>query len=309
MPTRELGGQGVKRKSARRLGQILESYTMVAPAYIIFLVFVFVPVVWAFYLSFFDYSIMSLRTPRFTGLDNFRRIISDPVFWISLKNTVRYSLGTVPFRMILGLILALILDQTRLVGRKLFRTIYFLPVVTSMVAAAIVWSLVFSASNNGLANQLLAMFGIAPKGWLADSRLAMFSVCVLSVWKDLGYVMTIFTAGLQGVPLELYEACAIDGATAWQRIKFVTIPLLRPTTFFILVTEVIGSFQVFTQTYVMTQGGPGYATTTLINLLHTKGFVQYDMGYASALAVAMFVALFILSWVLRRVFRAEDIVY
>lgn len=282
---------------------------MIAPAYIILIAFIFIPVVWAFYLSFFDYSIMSLKAPSFAGLGNFKRVLSDPVFWISLKNTVVYSLGTVPFRMILGLILALILDQTRLVGRKLFRTIYFLPVVTSMVAAAIVWSLVFSASNNGLANQFLALFGVAPKGWLADSHLAMFSVCVLSVWKDLGYVMTIFTAGLQGVPLELYEACAIDGATAWQRIKFITIPLLKPTTFFILITEVIGSFQVFTQTYIMTGGGPGYATTTLVNLLHTKGFMQYDMGYASALAVAMFLGLFLLSWVLRKVFHAEDIVY
>lgn len=298
-----------QRPAWRRMGKTLESYTMLAPAYMIFLVFIFIPVAWAFYLSLFDYSIMSLRAPRFAGMNNFRRLVSDRVFWISLKNTARYALGTVPWRMILGLLLALILDQTKLVGRKLLRTVYFLPVVTSMVAAAIVWSLVFSASSSGLANQLLAVFGVAPRGWLADSRLAMFSVCVLSVWKALGYVMTIFTAGLQGVPLELYEAGAIDGASTWQRIRFITIPLLRPTTFFILVTEILGSFQVFTQTYVMTQGGPGYVTTTLINLLHTKGFVQYDMGYASALAVAMFIGLLIMSWVLRKVFRAEEIVY
>lgn len=298
-----------KKRVLYRLGEVLESYTMLAPAYVIFLVFIFVPVVWAFYLSFFDYSILSMRTPEFSGIDNFRRVFSDPVFWTALKNTVRSSLGTVPTRLVLGLLLALALDQANLWGRKIFRTIYFLPVVTSMVAAAIVWSLVFSASNNGLANQFLSLFDVAPKGWLSDSNLAMFSVCVLSVWKDLGYVMTIFTAGLQGIPLELYEAGAIDGATVWQRIRFITIPLLRPTTFFILVTEIISSFQVFTQTYVMTSGGPGYSTTTLINLLHNKGFVQFDMGYASALAVALFISLLFLSWVLRKVFKADEIVY
>lgn len=292
-----------------RVGELLESYSMIAPAYMVFLVFIFIPVAWSFYLSLFDYSILSLKHPEFAGLKNFAKMFGDSVFRVSVWNTVRYSLGTVPARLVLGLALALLLDQKNLFGKNFLRTVYFLPVVTSMVAASIVWSLVFNASEAGLANQMLKAVGFPPKGWLADSKLAMLSVCVMSVWKELGYVMTIFLAGLQGIPLELYEAAAIDGATGWQKIRFITIPLLRPTTFFILVTEVIGSFQVFTQTYVMTGGGPGYSTTTLINLLYTKGFFEFDMGYASALAVTLFLGLLLLSWVMRRAFRAEEIVY
>ncbi|MGE5574173.1 MAG: carbohydrate ABC transporter permease [Bacteroidota bacterium] len=292
-----------------RVGELLESYSMIAPAYMVFLVFIFIPVAWSFYLSLFDYSILTLKHPEFAGLENFAKMFGDSVFRVSVWNTVRYSLGTVPARLVLGLALALLLDQKNLFGKNFLRTVYFLPVVTSMVAASIVWSLVFNASEAGLANQMVKALGFAPKGWLADSKLAMLSVCVMSVWKELGYVMTIFLAGLQGVPLELYEAAAIDGATGWQKIRFITIPLLRPTTFFILVTEAIGSFQVFTQTYVMTGGGPGYSTTTLINLLYTKGFFEFDMGYASALAVTLFLGLLLLSWVMRRAFRAEEIIY
>lgn len=301
------------RRKARallyRVGELLESYSMVAPAYIIFLVFIFIPAAWSFYLSLFDYNILSLKHPEFVGFDNFANMFGDSVFRVSVWNTVRYSLGTVPARLVLGLALALLLDQKHLLGKNLLRTVYFLPVVTSMVAASIVWSLVFNASEAGLANQLLKALGSAPKGWLADSKLAMLSVCIMSIWKELGYVMTIFLAGLQGIPLELYEAATIDGATGWQRIRFVTIPLLKSTTFFVLVTEVLGSFQVFTQTYVMTGGGPGYSTTTLINLLYAKGFSEFDMGYASAVAVTLFLALLLLSWLMRRVFRAEEIIY
>jgi len=307
--TRGVRPKGRRKALLYRVAELLESYSMMAPAYMVFLVFIFIPVVWAFYLSLFDYSILSLKHPEFAGLKNFVRLFDDSVFRVSVWNTVRYSLGTVPVRLVLGLALALLLDQKNLFGKNFLRTVYFLPVVTSMVAASIVWSLVFNAGEAGLANQMLKAFGAAPKGWLADSKLALLSVCVMSIWKDLGYVMTIFLAGLQGIPLELYEAAAIDGVTGWQKIRFITIPLLRPTTFFILVTEAIGSFQVFTQTYVMTGGGPGYSTTTLINLLYTKGFFEFDMGYASALAVALFLGLLLLSWVMRRVFRAEEIVY
>lgn len=307
-----LGAVRPKRRTRAllfRVGELLESYSMIAPAYMVFLVFIFIPVAWSFYLSLFDYSILSLKHPEFAGLENFAKMFGDSVFRVSVWNTLRYSLGTVPARLVLGLALALLLDQKNLFGKNFLRTVYFLPVVTSMVAASIVWSLVFNASEAGLANQMLKALGFPPKGWLADSKLAMLSVCIMSVWKELGYVMTIFLAGLQGIPLELYEAAAIDGATGWQKIRFITIPLLRPTTFFILVTEVIGSFQVFTQTYVMTGGGPGYSTTTLINLLYTKGFFEFDMGYASALAVTLFLGLLLLSWAMRRAFRAEEIIY
>ena len=156
---------------------------------------------------------------------------------------------------------------------------------------------------------MLSLFNLAPKGWLADSGLAMFSVIVMSIWKDLGYCVLIYLAGLQGIPVDLYEAADIDGVSNWQKLWYVTLPLLKPTTFFILTTQIIGAFQVFTQTYVMTGGGPGYSTTTIINLLYTKGFQEFNMGYASALAVLLFGSLLLLTMVQKRLFKAEETIY
>ncbi|MCR4425575.1 MAG: sugar ABC transporter permease, partial [Firmicutes bacterium] len=261
----------VRRRKSSKIRSLLEAYSFLAPAYMVFLVFIFVPVIWAFYLGMFDYSILSMRAPRFVGLRNYVSLLHDRIFHVALANTARYTLGTVPGKMTIGLIVALLLDQRALKAKNFFRTCYFLPVVTSMVAASIIWLLIFNAGEGGLANQFLRLFGSAPRGWLADSRYAMASVVIMSIWKDMGYCMLIYLAGLQGIPVEIYEASSIDGASPWQRLIHITLPLLKPTTFFILVTQLIGSFQVFTQTYVMTGGGPGYSTTTLINLLYTKG--------------------------------------
>ncbi|MEW6230388.1 MAG: sugar ABC transporter permease, partial [Bacillota bacterium] len=298
-----------RHKSIYKLAALLESYSFAAPAYTVFLVFIFIPVAWAFYLSLFDYNILSIRHPDFVGLRNYVLLLRDSVFRVATWNTVRYTVGTVPARIVLGLAFATLLDQKGLRGMNLLRTCYFLPVVTSMVAASIIWSLVFNAREVGLANNILALLSIAPKGWLADSKLAMMAVIIMSIWKELGYCMTIYLAGLQGIPLELYEAADIDGASGWHEIWCITIPLLKPTTFFILVTQIIGSFQVFTQTYVMTGGGPGYNTTTLINLLYMKGFSEFRMGYATALAVVLLLGLLLASWAMRRIFRAEEITY
>ena len=176
-----------------------------------------------------------------------------------------------------------------------------------MVACAIIWRLIFDAGPAGIANRFIGLFGGTTKGWLADSSLAMLSVIIMSVWKDLGYCMMIYLAGLQGISPELYEASSIDGATGWQKFWYVTLPMLKPTTFFIVTTQIISSFQVFTQTYVMTGGGPGYSTTTLINYLYQLGFNEYRMGYASTVAFILFVGLLVLSAILRRVFQAEEL--
>jgi len=297
------------KKSIYKLAALLESYSFVAPAYTVFLVFIFIPVAWAFYLSLFDYSILTVKNPDYVGLRNYVMLLRDSVFRVATWNTIRYTAGTVPARIVLGLAFAILLDQKGLRGKNLLRTCYFLPVTISMVAASIIWSLVFNAREVGLANKILALLGMAPKGWLADSKLAMTAVVIMSIWSELGYCMTVYLAGLQGIPLEFYEAADIDGASGWHKIWCITIPLLKPTTFFLLVTQIIGSFQVFTQTYVMTGGGPGYSTTTLINLLYTKGFSEFRMGYAGALAVVLFIGLLLTSWAMRRIFRAEEIIY
>lgn len=299
--------QGKKGSKIRKIGQVLECYTFLAPAYVIFTLFIFIPVGRSVYLSLFEYSLLSMRAPFFVGFENYIEMINDKVFWTSLKNTAVYVLGTVPVRLALSLFIAVLLDSGRLYFRNFFRTCYFLPVVTSMVACAIIWRLIFDAGPAGIANRFIGLFGGTTKGWLADSSLAMLSVIIMSVWKDLGYCMMIYLAGLQGISLELYEASSIDGATGWQKFWYVTLPMLKPTTFFIVTTQIISSFQVFTQTYVMTGGGPGYSTTTLINYLYQLGFNEYRMGYASTVAFMLFVGLLVLSAILRRVFQAEEL--
>jgi multiple sugar transport system permease protein len=291
-----------------KMGEMLESYTFLAPAFVIFIFFTFIPVIWSFYLSVFNYSLLSFRAPEYVGYQNFREIFQDKVFWVSVNNTIVYALGTVPVRLALGLFIALLLNN-KLFALKFYRTSYFLPVVTSMVAAGIIWSLVFDAGNAGLANRVLMLCKAKPAGWLADSKLAMLAMIIMSTWKDLGYCMLIYLAGLQGIPMELYEAADIDGTSSWQKFWHVTLPLLKPTTFFILTTQIIGAFQVFTQTYVMTGGGPGYSTTTLINLLYIKGFQEFNMGYASALAVLLFITLLLLTIFQKRVFKADETIY
>ncbi|MEQ8158908.1 MAG: sugar ABC transporter permease, partial [Mesotoga sp.] len=159
-----------------------------------------------------------------------------------------------------------------------------------------------------LANRLLAAFGLESKGWLSDSRLAMFSIVIVMVWKDFGYNMLIYLAGLQNIPEELYQAAELDGASKLQRILKITLPLLKPTTFFLSVTTIIGSFQIFTPIYIMTGGGPGYATTTLVNYLYTKGFQEFEMGYATAISFVLFVILLGLTIVQRKLSRGSDTV-
>ncbi|HLV09991.1 MAG TPA: sugar ABC transporter permease [Halanaerobiales bacterium] len=299
----------ILKKGINKTGESLESYSFLAPAYLIFIIFIFIPVLRSFYLSFFDYSLLSFNNPEFAKFANYLELINDDVFWVALKNTVVYSLGTVPVKVAIGLFIALMLDSNKLIGKTFFKTTYFIPVVTSMVASSIIWTMVFNSSEFGLANRLISILGVTPKGWLADSNYAMFSVITMSIWKSVGQCMIIYIAGLQGIPLEVYEAADIDGATSWKKFLHVTLPLLKPTTFFLLTTQIIGAFQVFTQTYIMTGGGPGYSTITLLNLLYTKGFQEFDMGYTSTLAVGLFVTLLLMTIILRKLFQSDEVTY
>ena len=270
-------------------------YLFLAPAFLVFLVFIFIPMIASFVLSFFSYSMTTIKEPEFVGLKNFITLFQTPVFRTAMKNTVVYTAFTVPRTMACGLCIALLINS-RLVRRKNFyKVCYYIPYVSSMVAVAIVFSLVFNSSPNGIMNQILGKLGIAPVGWLSNDKWAMFVVVLLSVWKELGYVMVIYTGGLLSISQDIYEAVSLDPISSWKKLIYITLPMLRPTTLFLLVVETIGSFQVFTPVQIMTNGGPGYSTTTIVTYLYQKGFQEYKMGMASAIAVIMFVILLFLS--------------
>ena len=270
-------------------------YLFLAPAFLVFLVFIFIPMIASFVLSFFSYSMTTIKEPEFVGLKNFITLFQTPVFRTAMKNTVVYTAFTVPTTMACGLCIALLINS-RLVRRKNFyKVCYYIPYVSSKEAKAIVFSLVFNSSPNGIMNQILGKLGIAPVGWLSNDKWAMFVVVLLSVWKELGYVMVIYTGGLLSISQDIYEAVSLDPISSWKKLIYITLPMLRPTTLFLLVVETIGSFQVFTPVQIMTNGGPGYSTPTIVTYLYQKGFQEYKMGMASAIAVIMFVILLFLS--------------
>ena len=250
-------------------------------------IFVVVPIFLVLALSFTSYDI--LKPPRWIGLGNFADLLDDRLFLAALRNTLVYTAATVPLGIGLSLALALLVNR-RLPGVALFRTIFYAPVMAPIVAVALVWILFYDPTI-GLFNYMLGRFGLAPQRWLTSSALAMPSIIVMSLWKGLGLNMVIFLAGLQAIPRELYEAAALDGAGRLRSFRSVTLPLLAPSMVYVLVTSLVASFQVFSQVYVMTNGGPDNATTTIVHQIYRTAFVHLDLGYASAMALVLFVIL------------------
>jgi multiple sugar transport system permease protein len=279
----------------------MAGYLFIAPAMLIFFVFTLLPVAYALYLSFTNYDVFTRLD--WIGAANYQDVFDDEFFWRALFNTTTYTAWTIPLSMGTGLGLALLLNQ-KLRGLGVYRTIYYVPVVTSMVAVAMIWIQLFDPLYGVISN---ALEGVGIKGidWLGDPNLAMPSVIVVSVWKVIGWNMLIYLAGLQGIPEYLKEAAAIDGANRWQSFFRVTLPLLQPTTFFIFVTSLIGAFQVFDQVYVMTGGGPANATTTLVHQIYNAAFKALDMGYAAAMSFVLFVIILVVSLISLRAIRSE----
>jgi multiple sugar transport system permease protein len=230
--------------------------------------------------------------PRFIALGNYRALLGDPLFGRVMLNTLYYSAGAVPLVVIVSLGLALALNQP-IRGRVLYRTAFFMPVVSSTVAVALVWRWIYAPF--GVLNLITTRLGLPAIGWLTTPAWAMPAVILMSVWQSMGYSMVIFLAGLQGVPQHLYDAAAVDGATGWRRFWHITLPLLSPTTFFVSVMAVITSFQAFGQVYVLTGGGPAYATSTIVFYIYEKAFLSLHMGYASALAWVLFAVILALT--------------
>ena len=292
-------------KTLTRMRREWSAYVFLAPGVIVFSVFTVFALVFAFYLTFHDWNIIQPQKP-YVGLQNYRDMLHDEHFRRSIINTFYYTGGSVPLSMLGGLLVALLLNQPiRFQG--LFRTLYYLPVVTPLVVAAILWKWLYNGSF-GLFNFYLLKAHLIdqPLLWLSDKNLAMPAVILMTVWGGLGFSMVVYLAGLQAIPEQLYEAAKVDGAGPVARLRYITIPLLRSTTLFQLVTGVIGSFQVFTQIYIMTDGGPAERTSTMVYFIYQAAFKFYDMGYASTLAFGLFAMLLVLTVLQLRLYREAD---
>lgn len=251
-------------------------------------VFLMAPVLSSLVLSFSQWDLIG--EIHWVGLDNYLTALADPAVLGALRNTLGFILGYLPSVVLIALGLALLLNR-RIRGRVVFRAIYFVPVVTSWVAVSLIWKWLLNPQY-GLINFALGAFGIKGPGWLFDPAWAMTGVILTSVWKDIGFVTVIYLAGLQDIPEPLYEAAALDGATAWQRFWSITFPILAPTTFFVTTISLISSFQVFDQVWIMTQGGPAGATSVMVELIYKNAFSYYKMGYASAISWVLFALIF-----------------
>ena len=281
------------------------AYLFLSPGLILFSIFTVFALAFSFYLTFHEWNIIEPDKP-FVGLQNYRDMIDDESFRRSVINTVYFTSATVPLTMLVGLSIALLLNRP-IRARGLFRTLYFLPVVTPFVVVSIIWKWLYN-SQYGLFNYYLLKARLIdePLGWLSDQNLAMPAVILMSVWSGVGFSMVVYLAGLQSVPAELYEAADVDGASAFSKLRYITVPLLRPTTLFLLVIGVIGSFQIFTQIFVMTSGGPVERTTTMVYYIYQSAFKFYQMGYASTLAWALTVMLLGFTILQVRLYRQAD---
>ncbi len=282
----------------------LAGYFFAGPAALLLVVFSVISIGVSLYLSFFDYDIITRGGP-FVGLGNYREaLFQDELFWLAMRNTVYYAVGVVPGITISAFVLALAGHKITH-GKSIFRTIYFLPSITPIVVISLIW--VWLYSPEGMFNQLLRQIGISGPNWLMTAPMAMPSIIIMSIWVHVGYYVVIYLAGLADIPRDFYDAARVDGANWWQEIRYVTVPLLRNVTLFVTVTLAISAFQVFTQIYIMTMGGPGSATTSMQLLIFRQGFQYFRMGYASALSWLLFAIIFVLVAIQLRVSRSEQI--
>jgi multiple sugar transport system permease protein len=297
---RQAAGEEAPRRSRISWDETRAGYLFLLPNIIGFLLFSAVPVVATLAISTLTWDL--IRPPIFTGIDNYKTLLTnDAIFRQVLVNTVYFVAGVVPLSIVISLMLALAMNSG-LRGISVFRAIFFIPVITSSVAVAMLWRWLYN-TDYGLINTGLAAIGLPYIPWLSSTEWAMPAVIIMAVWKNLGYNMVIYLAGLQSIPPTLYEAAALDGAGAWARFRDVTLPMLGPTTFFILVISIINSFQVFDLAFILTQGGPGIATNTIVMYIYNQGFQFFQMGYAAAIAWILFIAIFIITLIQMRLQR------
>ncbi|MFE6735083.1 carbohydrate ABC transporter permease [Microbacterium sp. NPDC057650] len=279
------------RRSKLHRREHLAAAGFIAAPVLGFLIFVGYPLVFAVYASFTKWT--GLSEPVFNGLDNYVDMMNDPYFWKAMGNTVFMMIG-IPIGLVISLLLALALNR-RMRGTTFFRTVYYVPVISSLAAVAILWQWAYNG-DFGLVNQVLAIFGIDGPNWLQDAAWAKPAIIIMAVWKGIGFSMLLYLAALQSVPRHLYEAAAIDGAGAFAQFRHITVPMLRPVTFFLVVTSIIGGAQIFIEINIMTPtGGPEFSTASIVWYIWQKAFNYLQMGYATAMSVVLGVLVFIVT--------------
>ena len=281
------------------MNQERAAWGFVAPALVALGLFFFFPVAAALILSFTDfdiYAVADIGNLRFVGLDNYIHLLETPLFWKALGNTAWFVILGVPLSIMMSLAAALLLDNKLARFKGFFRTVYFAPVVTTLVAVAVIWRYLLH-TKYGLVNWVLGGIGIGPIDWLGDPHWSMPAIVLFAVWKNFGYNMIIILAGLQTIPEELHEAARIDGASAFQRLRHVTLPGLAPVLLVVSILTMAGYFQLFAEPYVMTQGGPVESTVSILYFMYEQGFRWWNLGFASAIAFVLFLIMFALTLV------------
>jgi ABC-type sugar transport system permease subunit len=292
------------RPTRRRARRFQPAWLFMAPSLLILGVFVLFPILRSLYYSFFDWTV-GAASQQFVGLGNYVQLTRDPQFWNALRVTLEYTVVSVVLLVVLGFVAALLLQRDTLLNR-IVRSVFFFPTIVSLVTIGLVWKFLLDP-DIGLVGGLTALFGLPSVAWLQSTSLALPTVILVSVWKSIGFAMILFIAGLKGVPAERYEAAELDGANRWQTTWRITLPSIRPTLLFTSMILTIQSFQVFDLVYVMTGGGPVFATDSLVNLLYRDGFVDYQTGYASAISWVLFVIIMLISLLQLRLFRYDDV--
>jgi multiple sugar transport system permease protein len=277
-------------------------YLFVLPSLLFLAVFVVYPILGALFFSFHRYTLV--ESPVWLGVDHYVNLLDDKRFLKAIGNTFLFALMTVPVGTALALLLALAINRP-LKAITFFRAAYYMPVVTSFVAVSFIWLWIYEPQF-GVLNDIFEILGLPRLHWLRDPATALLSIAILSIWKNVGYNMVIYLAGLQGIPEHLYEAALVDGANAWQRFWGITFPLLSPTTFFVFVVYFIGALQMFVQAWILTQGGPLDSTLTVVYLIYSNGFEYLKMGYAAAMSMVLFVLIAIITYINTRVIRYDS---
>lgn len=301
-----VGGAARGRRLRRRSRAGLTPYLFLAPGFAMFVLLIAYPMVKAFQMSFYDWNVIAGATSQYIGLDNYRQAFHDPLFWRSLQNSGIYMLLTVPPQIVLGLLVAMLLNH-KAPGRAIYRVLFYLPVVTSWVVVSLLFQYLFA--DSGLVNWFLHDVTHVTgnnTSWLSGRWTAMVAISALGVWKGIGWSMMIFLAALQGVPKDLIEAAALDGAGRWSTFRAVTLPAVRPALIFVTVMLVIGGLNVFVSVLLMTGGGPADSTQVLLTYMYKQAFTNLDFGYGAAIAVLLTLGVFLLSILQLRAFRADS---
>jgi multiple sugar transport system permease protein len=276
-------------------------YLFTLPYVLFFAVFTAYPLGFAFYLTFHNWNIVRPERP-FVGLRNYERLLSDELFWTALGNTLTFLVVHIPLQIVIALLLAVVLNQ-QIRARTFFRVSFFLPFVTSGAIVSLIWLRLYA--DDGMLNQLLAEVGLGPVGWLSDRHIAMPSIAIMATWKNVGYYLMIFLAALQAIPSQLYEEAYLNGATAWQRFWYITLPLVNPAMVLVVVLSTIGGFSLFVEPFVMTGGGPVDSTLSVVLYLYRQAFQFLRMGYAATIGVALALIIFAVTLIQRHYIERE----